>query len=131
MATKQQPTEVMTALGGIHDRVSALAAALKELVIAECLTTVTLAIGPAGYAEFDYPVPFASVAITNAGTTTMTAVGATVTDTAPTVGTGVALVAAGKGAVHNISSRVLTIYGTAGDHLTLSVFARPQPPAWG
>jgi len=129
--TTRQTADVMTAIGTVHDRVSALAAALKELVIAECLHTATLLIGSGGYAEYDWTSGFASVALTNLSTETVTVTTATPADTAPLQGPGVVLVPAGKGAVYNIASHSLTIYGNPGDQVVVSVFSRPQPPAWG
>jgi hypothetical protein len=121
----------MTALGAVNDRVTALATAIKDLVIAECLHTATVIIGARGYVEYDYPAGFASVALTNLSADTITATTATPSDAAPTRGTGVVLVPATRGAVYNLSSHSLTIYGTAGDAVVISVFSRPQPPAWG
>ena len=131
MSQQQRHDVILTALGGVSERVTALAAAIKDLVIAECLTTVTLAIGPGGFAEFDYSVPFASVALTNTSAAPVTLTTATPADAAPVTGTGVMLVPAGKGATYNVHSHSLTLYGTPGDRVTLSVFSRPQAPAWG
>jgi hypothetical protein len=130
MQTRHQ-TDVMTAIGAVSDRVSALAAAIKEMVVAECLHTATVIIGGAGYVEYDYPATFASVALTNCSEDTITATTATPADTAPVRGTGVVIVPAGKGAVYNLSSHSLTLYGTPGGQVVVSVFSRPQPPAWG
>ncbi|MGW5978765.1 hypothetical protein ACWFMH_19635 [Bacillus altitudinis] len=121
----------MTALGAVSDKVSALAAAIKEMVVAECLTTQTLQISPAGFAEFSYPVPFASVAVTNLSAQPLTVTTQTPAETAPVTGTGVAVVPANSGAAHNLAGRSLTVYGTAGDRVTLSIFTRPTAPAWG
>lgn len=129
--TTKQPSDVMTALGTVNDRVSALAAAIKELVISECLTTTTLVISPAGFAEFDWSAGFASVALTNLSADPVTITTSTPADAAPLTGNGVARVLANSGAVHNLASHSLTIYGTPGDAVTVSVFSRPQPPAWG
>lgn len=127
----RRPDEVMTAIGGVHDRVTALAAALKEMVISECLTTATLVIGASGHAEFDWTSGFASVALTNLSADPITITTATLADVAPTTGQGVAVVLPKSGASHNLAGHSLTVYGTAGDVVTLSVFSRPQPPAWG
>lgn len=129
--TTKAPTEVMTALGSVHDRVSALAAAIRELVIAECLHTTTLIINSRGYAEFDYTAGFASVAVTNLSADNVTITTSTPADAAPTRGTGVAIIPANRGAVYNLASHSLTVYGTPGDAVVLSIFSRPQPPAWG
>lgn len=132
MTTKAPSTaDVMTGLGSVHDRVSALAAAIRELVIAECLTTVTLAFGPDGYVEFDYPGTFASLSILNTSDQLVTVSASTPQETAPLTGIGVGLCPAGMGTVHNISAHSVTLYGNSGDRVTLSVFSRPQPPAWG
>jgi hypothetical protein len=126
-----RPDPVLTAVGAVSDRVSALAAALKDMVIAECLVTTTLQIGPQGYGVFDWPVTFASIAVTNTSAQPVTVTTATPADTAPVTGVGVALVPANKGATYNLAGHCLTVYGNAGDRVTLSVFSRPSAPAWG
>lgn len=128
----QQHEPVMQAVGEVSARVSALAAALRELVVAETLTTVTVQVPPNGSAQFDWSAGFASVAVTNCTPDTVTVTTATAADVAPATGTGVAKVPAGKGATHNLAGHALTLYGGAtGGPVTLSVFARPQTPAWG
>lgn len=131
MATRHHSDEVMTSLGTMHDRLSTLTTVLRDMVVHECLTTVTLAFDTEGVATFDWSAGFASVAITNTSAQSVTVTAATPTDTAPLTGSGVALVPAGKGATYNLAGHALTLYGTAGDRVTLSVFSRPQPPAWG
>jgi hypothetical protein len=132
MATRQhQPHEVMTAIGTVHDRVAALTAVLRDMVTHETLTTTTLAFGADGTAVFDWSAGFASVAVTNTSAQDVTLTAATVQDGAPLTGSGVALVPAGKGATYNLAGHALTLYGNPGDRVTLSVFSRPQPPAWG
>lgn len=132
MTTKQPSTQdVMTGLGSVHDRLSALAAAIKELVIAECLTTTTLQFGGGGYVEYDYPGGFASLAVLNTSTMLVTVSASTPQDVAPLTGVGVGLCPPSKGTVHNISAHSVTLYGNPGDRVTLSVFSRPQPPAYG
>lgn len=122
---------VLTAVGHVSDRVSALAAAIKELVIAECLVTCTLQISPQGFAQFDWPVSFASVAVTNLSAQPVTITTASPSDAAPMTGVGVAVVPATHGATHNLAGHCLTVYGTPGDRVTVSVFSRPSAPAWG
>ncbi|MFE7413132.1 hypothetical protein [Streptomyces laurentii] len=129
MSTRPDP--VLTAVGAVSDRVSALAAALKEMVIAECLTTTTLQLNSQGYADFGWPVTFASVAVTNLSAQPVTLTTATPAEAAPVTGTGVAVVPAGSGATYNLAGHSLTVYGTPGDRVTLSVFSRPSAPAWG
>jgi hypothetical protein len=131
MTTKAPPTDVMTALGTVHDRISALASVLKELVVAECLQTTTLALSADGIATFDWSGGFASVAVTNTSAAAVTVTTDTPAAAAPTTGTGVGLCPPGKGTVYNMTGHTVTLYGTPGDRVTLSVFARPQPPAWG
>ncbi|MFD9242725.1 hypothetical protein ACFV0D_12495 [Streptomyces sp. NPDC059556] len=127
-----RPDPVLTAaVAAIDDRLSQLAAAIKNMVIAECLTTTTLQFNAQGYAEFDYAVRFASVAVTNLSAAPVTVTTQTPAEAAPVTGTGVAIVPANSGAAYNLSGHSLTLYGTAGDRVTVSVFSRPSTPAWG
>jgi hypothetical protein len=126
-----RPDPVLTAVGAVSDRVAALAAAIKELVIAECLTTATLKFDARGIAEFGWPVPFASVAVTNLSAQPVTVTTQTPSDTAPVTGQGVAVVPANSGTSYNMAGCSLTLYGNPGDRVTMSVFTRPSTPAWG
>lgn len=128
-ATTPDRLDALEHLGG---RLTELVAAVHGLVVNDCLSTETLTFPASGVVTRSWSVPFGSVAVTSLSTLTVTVVaGEDTNGTAPTSGAGVALVAAGKGATYVLSGRALTLYGKAGDSVTVSVFTRPQPPAWG
>lgn len=124
-------TEVMQGIGHLNARVNVLAAAIKDLVIAETLATETFVLDVNGQATRQFAFAYAAVAVTSLSTQVVTVSSSPPQGTAPGSGPGVALVPPNKGAVHCMSGHVVTLYGNPGDRVTLSVFARPQPPAWG
>lgn len=115
------------ALGG---RLTTVVSDLHGLVINECLTTETLILDASGIASRDWSVPYGSVAVHNAGVDPLTIVNGPPAGAAPVAGVGVVVVPSGAGVTANMSGRMLTLYGTAGAGVILSVFTRPQPPAF-
>jgi hypothetical protein len=117
----------------VHDlggRLTAVIAELHGLVINNCLATETLILDAAGICARDWAVPFGSLAVHNAGIGTLTVTNATPTDAPPVSGAGVVVIPAGCAQTINLSGRSLTLYGISGAPVILSVFTKPQPPAW-
>lgn len=127
----QHAADVMRGLGTIDSRIGQLAHALKDLVTCETLATETRTFDANGQTTASWNFAFAAVAVTNLSAQKVTITNMGPQGAAPTLGPGVALVAAGKGATYNLAGTMLTLYGNPGDQVTVSVFARPQPPAWG
>lgn len=97
-----------------------------------CTLAVETWVIPAnGVLTRDWATPYASVTVANQGAQPMTVVSGTPGDVAPVNGPGAAVVMAGKAAAWNLAGYTLTIYGTAGDRVTLSVSTAEQPPAFG
>lgn len=115
------------ALGG---RLTSAIADLHGLVVNDCLGTETTALNAAGVASRDWVVPFGSIAVHNGGAGPLTISTAPLAETAPLTGTGVVVIPSGAAAVVNLAGRTLTLYGTAGARVVLSVFTKAQPPAW-
>lgn len=116
-------------LGG---RLTEAVAELHGLVINDCLATETLIFPATGVIARDWTVPYGSVAVHNGSGTSQKV---TVTnqghgDRAPVSGLGVVPVPAGAAVTANLSGRTLTLYGTPGERVVLSVFTKSQPPAW-
>jgi hypothetical protein len=78
----------------------------------------------------DWRVPFRSVAVASHSADPITVASGDPLQAPPT-GVGVVVIDAMKSSVCNIAGRSLTIYGTAGDLVTIQVFSQTQPPAWG
>lgn len=124
---REQLAREVRALGG---RLTSVVSDLHGLVINECLLTETLILDASGVASRDWSVPYGSVAVHNAGADPLTLVNGPAAGAAPVAGVGVVVVPSGAGVTANMTGRMLTLYGTAGAGVILSVFTRPQPPAF-
>lgn len=122
--------------GGGRD-VGLLAEAVRQMLIPSEVLAVISGVIPAGgtFVTFDhFHAPFAAVAVNvvSAGATGITVVAGTVAGPgAPGPGPGVAFVPANKGGVFNLRGNALTIWGAAGDTITVQAFTKPQSPSWG
>lgn len=117
-------------LAQIEQGLSQITSSIRFLQKRCTLAVETWTLDTTGVLSRDWGVPFLSVAIANHGAADMTAVSGPAGNTAVTSGAGVALVKAGRAGCWPLYGNSLTIYGTAGDRLTLAVFTREQPPAW-
>jgi hypothetical protein len=116
------------ALGG---RLTSAVSALHGLVVNECLATQTLILDADGTKSRNWTVPYGSISVHNAGAGTLTITTSPLAGAAPTSGVGVIVVPSGIAEVANVAGRTLSFYGTPGAAVILSVFTKPQPPAWG
>lgn len=127
------------AAGGMHDKLDLITGLLDDLREAlgqtlgcHTLACETLQIGAAGCTGRQFHRPYAAVAVNSQSAQPVTITSSTnATGSAPTAGPGVAILKAGGSGVFNLSGRVVTVFGTPGDYVTVQVFERPQPPAWG
>ncbi|MDB5910455.1 MAG: hypothetical protein JWP34_4569 [Massilia sp.] len=119
---------VLTSLDG---RVSMLASALRGMLDCDTLVVETIVIPPSGVAERSWHVEYHSVAVTSQSTAKVTVTSTPAGLSAPTQGPGTAVLGPNRCGTFNLAGHVLSVYGTAGDTVTISVFAKPQPPAWG
>ena len=126
--TRDQLASEVHRLGG---RMTEAVSQLHGLVVNNCLATETIVIPAAGVVSRQWRVPFGSVAVANHGAGTLTMNPGPAQGQAPTSGPGVVKVAGYTGVTVNVAGRDLTIYGTPGALVVLSVFANPQPPAFG
>jgi hypothetical protein len=127
----QHAAEVARGISSLDSRLNQLAHALKDLITCETLATETRTFDANGITTFGWNFAFASVAVTSQSAQKVTITNMGPASAAPTSGPGVALLAPNKGATYNLAGTMLTLYGNPGDQVTVSVFARPQPPAWG
>lgn len=111
-------------------RITAAIADLHGLVINDCLSTETLILDGSGTAQRNWTVPYGSISAHNGGAGPLTLTTAPAAATAPSSGLGVAVLPSGAAGTVNMAGRSLTLYGTAGARVVLSVFTRSQPPAW-
>lgn len=114
-------------LGG---RLTSAVSDLHGLVVNECLVTETLILDASGTAFRDWSVPYGSVAVHNAGADPLTIVNGTPAGSPPRSGVGVVVIPSGAAVTANMAGRALSLYGTAGAAIILSVFTRPQPPVY-
>jgi hypothetical protein len=117
----------------IHDlggRLTSAVSALHGLVVNECLSTETLILDGSGNAVRWWTVPFGSVAVHNTGANTLVLANQPMAGAAPASGVGVVLVPPNSAVCVNLVGRTLSLYGTIGARVVLSVFTKPQPPDW-
>jgi hypothetical protein len=114
-------------LGG---RLTTAVSDLHGLVVNECLSSETLILDGAGNASRWWTVPFGSVAIHNTGANTLVVANQPMAGSAPKSGVGVILVPPNSAVCANVSGRILSLYGTIGAQVVLSVFTKTQPPDW-
>lgn len=126
--SRAELSELVDQLGG---RMTAAVSELHGLVVNDCLTTATLVLDGNGRGEFSWRVPFGSLSVVNNGPGTLTVTTDTSGSGAPTQGQGVARIAGYGAQVVNMSARTLTLYGSPGASVGLSVYTKPQPPAFG
>ena len=126
--TRDELAAEVRQLGG---RVTAAVSELHGVIVNNCLTTATIILNAQGVGTFDWRVPFGSVSVVNNGPGTITITTDSNGSGAPTQGQGVAKVAGYGAQVVNMAGRTLTLYGSPGASVGLSVFANAQPPAFG
>jgi hypothetical protein len=123
-------TDLALLVGGLDKRMSHFVAELRGMAANDVLDVEVATIGPAGTFSRDWTVPYAAVSIINFTGGVVTVTSDTPGSAAPT-GPGCHQVGAGAAATINLMGRTLTLYGTVGGLVSLQVFTRPQPPAYG
>lgn len=103
---------------------------IRNDVLASELIRFDAATGPV---VREFRVPLGSVAVANHSTANAVFVqGASPSGTtAPANGTGVHQVSKSCAAVINLTGHVVTFYGTPGDTISVQIFTKGQPPAYG
>lgn len=87
-------------------------------------------IGPTGYTTDGFNVPYGSLFVVNHSDFDMTVTSGTpISNTPPTIGTGVRLVPANSSSVINQTGTAYTVYGQAGDFFSIEVYSKSQPPS--
>ena len=118
-------------LTSIDQRVTMLTSALRAMRDCETLVVETIVIPASGVADRDWQVEYHAVAVTSQSTQAVTISAAPGQISAPTSGVGVAVLGPNRCGVFNLAGHSLSLYGKAGDVVTIQVLAKPQPPAWG
>lgn len=104
---------------------------LHDLHWNDVLISGTFAFDANGQISLDFQVDYACVAIQSSSAQPVTVTAASPQSAAPATGRGVHKVPANKAATLNIREKALTLYGNAGDLVSLQIFTKPQPPAFG
>lgn len=108
-------------------------ARLAAHIINDVLLTELIKLDGDGMATREFGTAMGSVAVANHSDANSVIVGGTgaVSYDPPDSGPGIALVRASKAQTLNLTGHVLTLWGTAGQLVTVQVFTKPQPPAFG
>lgn len=123
--------EMLAELRRIAATTTEWAERLGALVTNHVLEVFTLTFPAAGYIDREYQVAAGCVVVDNqSGSNTVTVSSAGPGGVTPT-GTGTVRVPAGKVRVVNVASRHVTIYGTAGDYVTVQVLTTGALPTLG
>lgn len=120
--------ELAERFGQLHAVIGDMTRALAALVPV-ALDTRTIVLDAAGIGTAQFRVPFKAVAVWSGSAQNVTLTSSPPMASAPPQGPGVALIPKGGFAAHNLSGYAWTIYGTAGDQLTVATFGRPIMPA--
>lgn len=125
--------EMLSALQAQAQTMTDIAARLEGRMTNNVLQVKTLLLGTEGYETFDFGVAAGAVHVSNPGANIVTvdANGPRPGGTAPTTGVGVYRVPAANARTVPVASRVVTIYGTAGDYVSLVVYASVPTPVSG
>ena len=131
---RQKPAsaaDVAAVLAMMQGHYSQLLQHFRDLHWNEVLFSGTLAFDANGQISLDFQVDYAAVSIQSGSAQKVTVTAASPQSTAPTTGRGVHVVPANKAATLNIREKALTLYGNTGDTVSLQVFTKAQPPAYG
>lgn len=120
---------VLDALTALKSELTTMATAFREVQYSRVLETASFKFNASGVISRDYPVPYAAVTIVSQSGSTVTAANQTPAAAAPTEGQGVAKVGPYGVGTYNLAGRSLTLYGTPGDYVTITVYVRAQTPA--
>lgn len=125
--------DILAALEHVATATTSSVDRLRAAVVNDTLTTETVVIPASGVVERTYQGGYGSVTIANPGAGSVTVSSSSGGDPAkpPTSGVGVFVVPTGRFATLPLRGHSLTIYGTAGATVVLSVSAKPLPPAFG
>lgn len=117
-----------------HQRMSntSVVQLLRSGTTNDVLLTELVQLDANGYAQRAFPTPMGSVAVANhSATTQMIVAGTSVGGAPPSSGVGLFKVPASTAALVNIASHVLSLFGEPGGQVSIQVFAKAQPPAFG
>lgn len=129
--SRQDTAMLGACLAGINHGLREITSKLQYAMDRKTLSVETWTIPTTGRIERSWNVPYRSVAIQHHGNTDpITVCSSPSQDDPPPDGPGTALLEANGAACWNLAGYDLTIYGTAGDRVTISVFTCEQPPAW-
>jgi hypothetical protein len=106
-------------------------AKLRSGIVNDVLSSGLVLLDAGGQYTESFFTPFGSLAVANHGTSDVVVQNGPPGQGAPLRGKGVHRVPAGLERVFNMSATEYTIYGAAGQALSVEVFARPQPPTSG
>lgn len=130
MIREELARELLDELARLRQATTQAAERLGALVINHTLEVFTLAIPAEGYIEREWQVPAGCVVVDNHGANPMTVSSAGPGPAAPT-GTGAHRVPAGKLRAVNVASRHITVYGTAGDLVSVQALTTGAVPTLG
>lgn len=125
------PPELLEALEHQNTRLTEVASLLRGLSQNNVLWSGTVEL-VGGQHFLPFTVPAAAVAVANPidSGAVLTIAAGTPQASAPTQGAGVLRLDPGHAAVLPITGSSITLYGPAGELITLAVFSAPQPPSF-
>lgn len=121
--------ELREAVIEMHQGLTQVIARIAGRMVNDVLAVETVLIpDDDGYVMREFGVPVGAVKAVNLGTDEITVHAAGPSSSAPTNGTGVAVIPAGSKDVVPIGGHVFTIYGKPGERVTVYVFAGAARP---
>lgn len=125
-------TDLVASFQRAHATLTELIAEVRGGAYNNVLVTELAVLDANGIWTKDWSVSFGSLGVANHGTHDITVTtGSEQAAAPPNGGPGIAKIKAGAAATVNMTGKAVTIYGTAGDLVSVTVFTKPQPPAWG
>lgn len=122
------PLNVTSSYVAMQHRFTQFIDELRGLVLNDCLRIATIALDDNGQGEISIAVPCAGVAAWNHGADAMTVTSSPPQEAAPSTGIGVQTIAAGGWAAWPATGTFCTVYGTAGELVTIALYEKPIPP---
>lgn len=114
--------------GALMHRFTQYVDEVRGLVLNDCLRLETIKLDGNGQGEVRVHVPYAGIAAWVHGTNPMTFSSTGLAASAPSVGIGVQVIAAASMAAWPATGNYCSIYGTAGDTVTVALYEKPIPP---
>ena len=130
-ALLERQVDVLTFLAKLEARFTEITDVFRGLVVNEILWAGVVQLDANGQHTRSFEVPFAALTLANFGAATLVGVTAPPAAQAPGPGPGQVQVRTNTARTKSLAGTILTLYGTPGAMVDLTVHANPQPPAFG